>query len=209
MWQNGLMEIERLTNNADIIAVATLVDDAVVPIVWRDRRLGPPPAVSWEIVLTSALIMYRRVRESVGHDGGYIRVIVGIHTVLVQREHGTSYAVVIETGHAIAKSLHRMIRKVARPASKERRWKAVDTARAIAGLPPLQREATTITGAGVDLWPGSGLPPLHSTRLKLRRDPSGYDPENPCPDPTRDSDEPEDDGFAESIDDMAITERPL
>lgn len=58
------MEIERLTNNADIIAVATLADDSVVPVVWRDRRLGPPPAVSWEIVVTSALIMYRRVRRT-------------------------------------------------------------------------------------------------------------------------------------------------
>lgn len=109
------MEIERLTNNADIIAVATLVDDAVVPIVWRDRRLGPPTEVSWELVLSSALIMYRRVRETVGHDGGYIRVIVGIYTVLVQRERGVSYGVVIETGHAVAKSLHRTIRRCAKP----------------------------------------------------------------------------------------------
>ncbi len=109
------MEIERLTNNADIIAVATLADDSVVPVVWRDRRLGPPPAVNWEIVLTSALIMYRRVHETVRRDGGFIRVIVGIHTVLVQREHGVSYGVVIETGHAIAKSLRRMIRRCAKP----------------------------------------------------------------------------------------------
>lgn len=111
------MEIERLTNNADIIAVATLADDSVVPVVWRDRRLGPPPAVNWEIVLTSALIMYRRVHETVGHDGGCIRVIVGIHTVLVQQELGVAYGVVIETGHAVAKSLHRTIRRCAKPPS--------------------------------------------------------------------------------------------
>lgn len=164
MWQNGLMEIERLTNNADIIAVATLADDAVVPIVWRDRRLGPPTDMSWELVLTSALVMYQLVRESVGHDGGFIRVIVGIHTVLVQREHGVSYGVVIETGHAIAKSLRRMIRKASKPASGERR-----AARAITGPPePLQ-----------------GVPTME------------------------DADHLDDDEFAESIDDMAITERPL
>lgn len=156
------MEIERLTNNADIIAVATLADDAAIPVVWRDRRLGPPTDVSWELVMSSALVMYRRVRETIGHNGGYIRVVVGIHTVLVQREHGVSYAVVVETGHAVAKSLHRMIRKVARPASGERRRAAVDAARAITG-------------------PSA---PLQGT---------------PTPD----------EEFAESIDDMAITERPL
>lgn len=121
------MEIERLINNADIIAVATLADDSAVPIIWRARRLvidgehrgmGPLTEVGWELVLSSALTLYQRVRETVGHDGGYIRVIVGIHTVLVQREHGVSYGVVIETGHAVAKSLHRTVRRCARPIRK-------------------------------------------------------------------------------------------
>lgn len=43
-------------------------------------------------------------------------------------------------------------------------------------------------GQGVDLWPGSGLPPLLSSRFKLSRDPASYDPENPRPDPTLESD---------------------
>lgn len=156
------MEIERLTKNPDIIAVATRADDTAIPIVWRDGL----PMSSWELVMSSALTMYQRVRETVGHDGGYIRVIVGMYTVLVQREYGTSYAVVIKTGHDVAKSLHRTIRrcakpprgagpvKVAKPASGEQRRIAVDAARAITA-------------------------------------------------------DPEDDGLAESIDDMAIMERPL
>jgi len=114
------MEIDRLTSNPDIIAVATLDDDKTIPIIWRHRELDAvdKPSPSWELVMSSALTMFQKVRETVGCGEGYIRVIVGCHTVLVQREQGTSYAVVIVTGHAVAKSLHRTIKRCAKPPTR-------------------------------------------------------------------------------------------
>jgi hypothetical protein len=110
------MEIERLTHNEHIIAVATLDDGATTPVIWRHTRLGQPSSESWELVLSSALHMFTRVREMDGAaNTPYVRVIVADKTVLVQRERGTSYAVVIETGHAVAKSLHRTIKRCAKP----------------------------------------------------------------------------------------------
>ena len=43
-----------------------------------------------------------------------IRLVVGEHTMVVQHELKETVAVVIPTGHAIAKSLRRMIRRMAR-----------------------------------------------------------------------------------------------
>ena len=50
---------------------------------------------------------------------GSIRVLAGAHTVVVQREHGEIAAVVYETGDAVAKSIHRMIRRAARPEGRK------------------------------------------------------------------------------------------
>ena len=43
-----------------------------------------------------------------------VRLVVGEHTIVVQRELGQIVAVVLPTGHAVAKSLRRMIRRMAR-----------------------------------------------------------------------------------------------
>jgi hypothetical protein len=43
-----------------------------------------------------------------------IRLVVGKHTVVVQTEKEETVAVVLPTGHAIAKSLRRMIRRMSR-----------------------------------------------------------------------------------------------
>ncbi len=43
-----------------------------------------------------------------------IRLVVGKHTLVIQRENAEVVGVVIPTGHAIAKSLRRMIRRMAK-----------------------------------------------------------------------------------------------
>ena len=47
-------------------------------------------------------------------DEPTVRLVVGEHTIVVQRELGQIVAVVLPTGHAVAKSLRRMIRRMAR-----------------------------------------------------------------------------------------------
>lgn len=65
-------------------------------------------AESWAPVLDAALSLFNKTEEDT------IRLVIGPHTVIVQREHGQSVAVVLPTGHAIAKSLRRMIRRLSR-----------------------------------------------------------------------------------------------
>ncbi|MEZ4453727.1 MAG: hypothetical protein R3B09_30005 [Nannocystaceae bacterium] len=47
-------------------------------------------------------------------DESTIRLVIGEHTLVVQKELDEVVAVVLPTGHAIAKSLRRMIRRMAR-----------------------------------------------------------------------------------------------
>jgi hypothetical protein len=50
-----------------------------------------------------------------------VRVVIGEHTILIKRHDQDLLGVVVETGHAIAKSLHRMIRRVMQGAPRGRR----------------------------------------------------------------------------------------
>lgn len=63
---------------------------------------------SWTAVLDGALSLLAKTEEPT------IRLVVGKHTVVVQTEKEETVAVVLPTGHAIAKSLRRMIRRMAR-----------------------------------------------------------------------------------------------
>ncbi len=63
---------------------------------------------SWSPVLDGALSLLAKTSEST------IRMVIGKHTVVVQTEKDETVAVVLPTGHAIAKSLRRMIRRMAR-----------------------------------------------------------------------------------------------
>ncbi|EDM74849.1 hypothetical protein PPSIR1_31108 [Plesiocystis pacifica SIR-1] len=63
---------------------------------------------SWRPVLDGALDLFKRTEEK------SIRLVVGKHTIVVQKENEETVAVVLPTGHAIAKSLRRMIRRMAR-----------------------------------------------------------------------------------------------
>jgi hypothetical protein len=74
---------------------------------------------SWSPVLDASLQLFGQTGEDT------IRLVIGQHTVIIQKEHGDTVAVVLPTGHAIAKSLRRMIRRLAK---KERG--PVTTARA-------------------------------------------------------------------------------
>ncbi len=63
---------------------------------------------SWREVLNHALGLFAISGQST------IRVVVGQHTVVVQKEGDEIAAVVLPTGHPIAKSLRRMIRRMAK-----------------------------------------------------------------------------------------------
>ena len=63
---------------------------------------------TWSPVLDGALSLLAKTSEST------IRMVIGKHTVVVQTEREETVAVVLPTGHAIAKSLRRMIRRMAR-----------------------------------------------------------------------------------------------
>lgn len=62
----------------------------------------------WGPVLEGALNLLEKTEEPT------IRLVVGKHTVVVQTEKEETVAVVLPTGHAIAKSLRRMIRRMSR-----------------------------------------------------------------------------------------------
>ncbi|MCB9753871.1 MAG: hypothetical protein H6713_28345 [Myxococcales bacterium] len=63
---------------------------------------------TWNAILEGAISLLSLTDEST------IRLVIGKHTMVVQRELGETVAVVLPTGHAIAKSLRRMIRRMAK-----------------------------------------------------------------------------------------------
>jgi hypothetical protein len=93
-----------LLANIDHLAVAAGIEAVVVDAGSRDYRGGQ----TWYAVLDGALDLFKRCEEK------SIRLVVGKHTIVVQRESDETVAVVLPTGHAIAKSLRRMIRRMAR-----------------------------------------------------------------------------------------------
>jgi hypothetical protein len=64
----------------------------------------------WHPVLDQALNLFALT------DQATVRLVVGDHTVVVQRERDQVAAVALPTGHPIAKSLRRMIRRMAKKA---------------------------------------------------------------------------------------------
>ncbi|MFO0637031.1 MAG: hypothetical protein U0168_29725 [Nannocystaceae bacterium] len=63
---------------------------------------------SWSPILAAAMGLLKKTDEST------IRLVIGQHTVVLQGEGEETVAVVLPTGHAIAKSLRRMIRRMSR-----------------------------------------------------------------------------------------------
>jgi hypothetical protein len=93
-----------LVANIEHLAIAAGIEAAVVDSGTREYRGD----ASWHAVLDGALDLFKRTDEK------SIRLVVGKHTIVVQRESDETVAVVLPTGHAIAKSLRRMIRRMAR-----------------------------------------------------------------------------------------------
>ncbi len=93
-----------LSANIDHLAIAAGIEAVVVDTGSREYRGDE----KWHRVLDGALDLFRRTDEK------SIRLVVGKHTIVVQQEAEETVAVVLPTGHAIAKSLRRMIRRMAR-----------------------------------------------------------------------------------------------
>jgi hypothetical protein len=93
-----------LSANIDHLAIAAGIEAVVVETGTREYR----GEEQWYRVLDGALDLFRRTDEK------SIRLVVGKHTIVVQKETEETVAVVLPTGHAIAKSLRRMIRRMAR-----------------------------------------------------------------------------------------------
>ena len=95
-----------LRSNIDHLAIAQGIDGVAVesPLGDRDYR-GPE---SWRPILDRSLNLLAMTSELT------IRLVIGKHTVVVQKEGEETVAVVLPTGHAIAKSLRRMIRRMAK-----------------------------------------------------------------------------------------------
>lgn len=91
--------IEHLAAAPGVVAVT--IDSPNHPRAFRGVE-------SWSPVLDASLQLFGQTGEDT------IRLVIGQHTVIIQKEHGDTVAVVLPTGHAIAKSLRRMIRRLAK-----------------------------------------------------------------------------------------------
>ena len=89
---------------------------------------------TWSALLDGALSLLDKTGEPT------IRLVVGKHTVVVQTEKEETVAVVLPTGHAIAKSLRRMIRRMSRKVRPPLR--PVEPAMAPSVSPPGVAQAT-------------------------------------------------------------------
>lgn len=94
-------------------------------------------AEAWSPVLEGALALFAKTGEP------SIRLVVGKHTIVVQKENDEAVAVVLPTGHAIAKSLRRMIRRMA----KKVRGPLPKPVQAVVSAPPVSPSDSTNAGA--------------------------------------------------------------
>lgn len=99
-----LANIDHLNAAQGIEAVAVITQGEASPSSATEFRGDD----SWSAVLDGALSLLAKTSEST------IRMVIGKHTVVVQTEREETVAVVLPTGHAIAKSLRRMIRRMSR-----------------------------------------------------------------------------------------------
>lgn len=102
-----LKSLDHLATHAGILAVSAALDKP------GPRAFTYAGAERWHPLLAACTAMLDHTAE------GSIRVLLGQHTVVVQREHGQIAAVCFETGDAVAKSVHRMVRYAARPEGRK------------------------------------------------------------------------------------------
>lgn len=91
--------IEHLAAAQGIVAVSVV--SPAGPREFRGEQ-------EWSSILDAAHSLLEKTGEKT------IRLVVGKHTVVLQTEGEETVAVVLPTGHAIAKSLRRMIRRMAK-----------------------------------------------------------------------------------------------
>lgn len=91
--------MEHLAAASGVVAVT--IDSPQHPRAFRGVE-------TWAPVLDAALALFDKT------DKDTIRLVIGQHTIIIQKEHGQTVAVVLPTGHAIAKSLRRMIRRLSK-----------------------------------------------------------------------------------------------
>jgi hypothetical protein len=94
-----LANMEHLAAASGVVAVT--IDSPQHPRAFRGVE-------TWAPVLDASLALFDKTDEDT------IRLVIGQHTIIVQKEHGQTVAVVLPTGHAIAKSLRRMIRRLSK-----------------------------------------------------------------------------------------------
>ncbi len=92
--------------NIDHLAGASGVEALTVDAPEKERLFRG--LERWRPILEGAITLLKMTGET------SIRLVIGTHTMVVQHELKETVAVVIPTGHAIAKSLRRMIRRMAR-----------------------------------------------------------------------------------------------
>lgn len=127
------MKIEILTMNPNIVAVASLLDRQTEQLrVWSTGATNGRLAFFGPL-LAKAIETLQVATEPGMEPLPYLRVVFGDMTIVAQREHGQIIAACIPTGHPVAKSLHRMIRRAAKPARALQR--AVAGNRRALGLP--------------------------------------------------------------------------
>lgn len=131
-----------LVANIEHLAIAPGIEAAVVDSGTREYRGD----ASWHPVLDGALDLFKRTDEK------SIRLVVGKHTIVVQRESDETVAVVLPTGHAIAKSLRRMIRRMARknrgPVVKPKQPEAGMVVSGGQSTPPSSKQPTVAPAVG-------------------------------------------------------------
>lgn len=95
-----------LRANIDHLAAAQGI--VSVSVISNDSERELRGEESWGPLLEAGVSLLEKTGEK------SIRVVVGDHTVVLQAEGDETVGVVLPTGHAIAKSLRRMIRRMSR-----------------------------------------------------------------------------------------------
>ena len=151
--------------NIDHLAAASGVVALTVDSPEKERLFrGLEP---WRPVLDGALTLLQMTGET------SIRLVIGEHTMVVQHELKETVAVVIPTGHAIAKSLRRMIRRMARkvrapytppaPQVQQQQPAAPGTTEPLSRAPSQPQAAPPTRGPGI-LGPHSTTQPAAPTK---------------------------------------------
>ncbi len=121
-----LANMEHLAAASGVVAVT--VDAPQHPRAFRGADV-------WAPVLDASLGLFALTTEDT------IRLVIGQHSVIIQKEHGQTVAVVLPTGHAIAKSLRRMIRRLSKY---------------VRVSPPARPAVTSVAGSGSGSDPATG-----------------------------------------------------